>query len=179
MGLYQTIYADPPWPEIGAGKIRRGADRHYPLMTVAEIKAMALSVGSIAAQNCHLYLWVTNNFLPAGLEVMAAWGFRYVTKITWVEDRAGLGQYYRGKSEDCLFGIRGQLPYKVLPNGKRAQGVTAFYSPRRAHSEKPPEMRTMIETVSYDPRVELFARRQEEGWDVWGNEVDSDLVLSQ
>ena len=72
----------------GGGKIKRGADRHYPLMSTKDI--MALDVPSIAADDCHLYLWVTNNFLPDGLKVMEAWGFRYVTMITWLKDRAGL-----------------------------------------------------------------------------------------
>ena len=34
---YKTIYADPPWPEKGGGKIKRGADKHYNLMTIKEI----------------------------------------------------------------------------------------------------------------------------------------------
>lgn len=72
---YDIIYADPPWNEAGGGKIKRGADRHYPLMRTKEI--IALPVMDLAADNAHLYLWVTNNFLPDGLEVMKAWGFEY------------------------------------------------------------------------------------------------------
>ena len=34
---YKTIYADPPWREQGGGKIKRGADRHYPLMKTKDI----------------------------------------------------------------------------------------------------------------------------------------------
>lgn len=67
---YKTIYADPPWPEYGGGKIKRGADRHYQLMSVKEI--MSLPVSNISEDNAHLYLWVTNSFLPSGLEVMKA-----------------------------------------------------------------------------------------------------------
>ena len=77
---YKTIYADPPWPEYGGGKIKRGADRHYNLMTIKEI--MSLPIQDICAENAHLYLWVTNNYLPAGLDVMKAWGFTYKTMIT-------------------------------------------------------------------------------------------------
>jgi len=165
---YKTIYADPPWPEYGGGKIKRGADRHYPLMSIKEI--MALPVPEIADENCHLYLWVTNNYLPAGLEVMKAWGFKYVTIITWMKDRIGLGQYFRGLTEHCLFGVKGRLPYKVI-EGKRQQGVTGFYAPKTAHSEKPEEMRRMIEKVSYPPYIELFARKKVDGWDAWGNEI--------
>ena len=39
-------------------------------------------------------------------------------------------------------------------------------------------MRRMIELVSYEPRLELFARRPVEGWDVWGNQVETDLPLA-
>jgi N6-adenosine-specific RNA methylase IME4 len=77
---YKTIYADPPWPERGGGKIKRGADKHYNLMTVKEIAA--LPIRNIADDNCHLYLWTTNNYLAQALEVMRAWGFRYVTTTT-------------------------------------------------------------------------------------------------
>ena len=39
-------------------------------------------------------------------------------------------------------------------------------------------MKNMIVDVSGDvPRIELFARRKREGWDVWGNEVESDIDL--
>ena len=167
---YHTIYADPPWMERGGGKIKRGADRHYPLMSTKDI--MALDVPSIAADDCHLYLWVTNNFLPDGLKVMEAWGFRYVTMITWLKDRAGLGQYFRGITESCLFGIKGHPSYKIGADGKRRQGLTGFTAPRTIHSRKPEEMRRMIESVSYGPFVELFAREPHPGWDVWGNEVE-------
>ncbi len=34
---YKTIYADPPWMEKGGGRIKRGADRHYPLMRLDDI----------------------------------------------------------------------------------------------------------------------------------------------
>lgn len=167
---YKTIYADPPWPECGGGKIKRGADKHYPLMKVKEIIEMKDFIKSISEDNCHLYLWVTNNFLQDGLTVMKEWGFVYKTTITWIKDRFGLGQYFRGNTEHCLFGVKGVLPYKVI-DGKRQQGITGFQSPRQEHSKKPIEMINMIEKVSYPPFIELFAREKKEGWDCWGNEI--------
>lgn len=35
----------------------------------------------------------------------------------------------------------------------------------------------MIDTVSYSPKIELFARQKFPGWDCFGNEVDSDIIL--
>lgn len=173
---YEIIYADPPWPERGGGKIKRGADRHYKLMQVKKIAELPIS--DIAADNCHLYLWVTNSHLQAGLDVMRAWGFRHKTTITWCKDKFGLGQYFRGQTEHCLFGVRGMIPYKT-EGGKRQQGRTLFYSPRREHSRKPEEMRQMILKVSDRPgfnKIELFARERVEGWDAWGDELDADKI---
>ena len=174
--VYKTIYADPPWMEAGGGKIKRGADQHYSLMKTENIIAMKDFINTlIDPAGCHLYLWVTNNFLPDGLRVMDAWGFRYITTITWLkEGNPGLGQYYRGMTEHLLFGRRGNmLPYKII-DGKRAQGRTGFCAPRSEHSVKPEAARTMIERVSYPPYIELFARRPVERWDVWGNEILED-----
>ncbi len=168
---YQIIYADPPWNEAGGGKIKRGADRHYSLMKTKDI--IVLPVQNITAENAHLYLWTTNNFLPDALKVMETWGFSYKTMITWVKDRFGLGQYFRGQTEHCLFGVKGFLPYKIIDN-KRQQGRTYFGAPRTKHSEKPEQMRSMIEKVSYGNKIELFARKRMNGWDVWGNEAKND-----
>lgn len=147
---YKTIYADPPWSEHGGGKIKRGADRHYPLMKTEDICNLPI-IKDIVDDNAHLYLWATNNFLQDAFKVVDAWG-------------------YRGITEHCLFCVRGNLPYKVI-DGKRQQGVTGFVAPRQEHSRKPDEMRKMIEIVSYEPRVELFARERFDGWDAWGNEI--------
>jgi len=177
MKKYRTILADPPWMERGAGQVKRGADKHYPLMKTKEI--IALPVVDLAEDNAHLYLWVTNNHLPDGLEVMKAWGFTYKTVITWAKDRIGIGQYFRGMSEHVLFGVRGNIPYRLSDDGKRMQGRTLFHAPRTEHSVKPEEMRQMIEHVSIGPYLELFARKSVPGWDVWGNEVDSDVKLGE
>lgn len=189
MNKYKTIYADPPWMESGGGKIKRGADRHYPLMKTKDI--IALPVQEIADNNCHLYLWVTNNFLEDGLAVMKAWGFTYKTKITWIKgellddegktfkfENAGLGQYFRGLDEICLFGVKGSLPYKTL-DGKRQQGKTVIVAPRGKHSEKPKVMYDIIEKVSHAPYIELFARNKRDGWDIWGNELQNDIELKE
>ena len=165
---YKTIYADPPCQETGGGKIKRGADAHYNLMKTSDI--CNLPVRDFADENCHLYLWTTNNHLQDGFKVIEAWGFRYITTITWFKDKIGLGQYFRGITEHCLFAVKGNLPYKII-NGKRAQGKTGFYEAKREHSRKPETMREIIELVSYAPRIELFAREKFDNWDYWGNEI--------
>lgn len=168
---YKTIYADPPWMETGGGRIKRGADRHYPLMKTQDICNLPVP-NLIHPDGSHLYLWATNNHLKDAFLVMESWGFKYVTLITWLKDKQGLGQYFRGITEHCLFGVTPKrLPYKLELDGKRCQGITGFCEERQIHSKKPIKMRRMIEKVSYHPRIELFARETHPNWDSWGNEL--------
>lgn len=54
-------------------------------MTLEDI--CALPVADIADDPSHLYLWVPNALLPQGLQVMEAWGFRYISNIVWEKVR--------------------------------------------------------------------------------------------
>ncbi|BDT94160.1 DNA methyltransferase [Nocardia sputorum] len=164
---YRTIMADPPWNIDQAGG--RGAIQHYPLMTVEQIANMP--VGDLAEDDAHLWLWVTNGSWRAGYDVMTAWGFTYRSPLTWVKPRLQLGQYLRNMTEHVLFGTRGRAPVNF-----RAQ-PTWFIAPVQEHSHKPEEQYAIIERVSGGPYLELFARRRQPGWDAWGNEIDSDIVL--
>lgn len=180
-GTFKTLLADPPWLERGGGRVKRGADRHYPLMSTRDI--CALPVHRVVDDSAHLYLWATNNFLCDGLSVMYAWGFRYVTNIAWGKVRngrvqQGLGQYFRGAHELLLFGVRGRVPYRTTADGKRAQYPSLVLEPRGEHSRKPDVFHRIIEKVSPGPYLELFARRPMPGWEVWGNAVKSEVDLS-
>jgi N6-adenosine-specific RNA methylase IME4 len=178
---YKTILADPPWLERGGGKIKRGADRHYPLMKTEAICDLGKPLQQYIEDDAHLYLWVTNNFIPDGLEVMNAWGFRYITCITWAKDKIGLGQYFRGQTEQLFFGVRGRgrAVQKTDPlTEKLHRGKTLLTAPRTKHSKKPPEARDLVEYVSEGPYLELFARERAPGWFIWGNELDNDIDLN-
>jgi len=166
--MYRCIMADPPWHESGGGRIKRGADRHYPIVKDQDIAPLILSSPMWAPEpDCHLWLWVTNNRLPIGLTVMADLGFRYVTNAAWVKDRFGIGYYLRGQHELVLFGVRGKQPSlsRSVPS--------VVLAPRGKHSVKPEASYQMMEAVSPGPRLEMFARTARVGWDRWGNEVES------
>ena len=160
---YNVIYADPPWNEVGGGKIKRGADKHYLLMKTNEIKK--LPVANIADETGWLFLWVTNNYLKDGLDVMDAWGFKYITNLVWAKNTIGLGYYFRGQHELCLFGKKGQMK----PNSRSES--TLVNAKKTKHSKKPEEFYKKIEAVCSGKKIELFARNTRDGWDVWGNEV--------
>ena len=165
---YHTILADPPWVRQQTGRGGYGgAIKHYDLMSLERIKNMPVS--SLAADDAHLYLWVTNSNIDEGLEVIKAWGFRYITMFHWIKPKMGVGNYFRNASETCLFAVRGKLPPKC-----RTQ-INWLISYPTAHSEKPREFISVVERISSGPYLELFCRRRpasHEKWYCWGNETE-------
>lgn len=162
---YKTILADPPW-KYGKGW-GWGAGEYYPLMVVEEICNLQIP----SAENAHLYLWSPNAMLPDAFRVIESWGFNYKTCITWVKHRSIFGYYFKGQTEQLLFSVKGKLP----PNDKKQ--TTVLFAKIRRHSQKPDRIYEIIEAVSPPPYLELFARQKTPGWDVWGNEVESDIEL--
>lgn len=166
-GRFRTILADPPWDVLQRGHY--GAEQHYSLMSLKRIAA--LPVGELAAQDAHLWLWVTNATLRAGYDIAEAWGFTVRSPLTWVKFRLGLGVYLRNSTEHVLFATRGRAPvaYRSQP--------TWLNAPVQDHSHKPEEQYAVIERISPGPYLELFARRRQPGWHVWGNQIDSDIKI--
>ncbi len=169
--MYQCILIDPPWLERGGGKIKRGADRHYALLKTRDMPQVIYQSGMWKpAENCHLWLWSTNNFLPDSLWLIEALGFRYITNAVWTKPRIGLGQYLRGQHELLLFAVRGS-GVAVRSDRKNLPSVITQTEKKLAHSQKPEAAYRLIEQRSLGPRLEMFARASREGWDSWGDEV--------
>lgn len=166
--LYRTIVADPPWDVQQKGA--RGAAGHYNLMNLDQIKAMPVS--DICEENAHCWLWVTNATLEHGFDVLRAWGFTPRSVFTWIKPRMGLGVYLRNASEHVLLGTKGKAP--ILFNAQMSWG----FFPLQEHSRKPEEFHKIVERCSPGPFLELFARRRQPGWDVWGNQIDSDVEIT-
>ena len=170
----RTIVADPPWSEKGGGKIKRGADKHYGLMKVPDIIDLMQQWldEEEHEDNQHMYLWVTNQFLASGLEVMKALGFRYITNIVWYKNSFGIGRYFRGQHEICLFGVRNRGFDPDLRTDSNSV-PSAFPAKKRQHSRKPEEFYELVESRSKGPYLEMFARTSRGAdWTPKGNEVD-------
>jgi site-specific DNA-methyltransferase (adenine-specific) len=188
---YNIVYADPPWSytrTIGNGTIRRtDGQSHYPTMSVDSLRQIGYHVNRISRKNSALLLWATLPNLPAALQVMESWGFKYKTCwCTWVKTNKagdkpffGVGYYTRSNAELCLLGVKGKIASfkKLVEDEVRDGNPNAMSSiciePPRQHSRKPETVRNNIVTFFGDvPRIELFAREQSPGWCVLGNQSD-------
>lgn len=161
---YATIVIDPPWDwgDEGDGDQLGRARPDYATMSIDQLAA--LDVAKLADDDCHIYLWITNRSLPKGFRLLEAWGFRYVTMLTWVKPSFGMGNYFRGQTEHVLFGVRGSQPLK------RRDAATVFHAPRgpAGHSSKPPQFLELVESCSPGPYLEMFSRSHRDGWVTWG-----------
>jgi len=186
---YQIIYADPPWlfgDKLRSSKKKQdgkmdyiGLERHYKTMTIKDI--CMLPVNDITDDNCVLFLWTTDAHIEEAIKVINCWGFKYKTVgFVWNKKTSNgnqvcfMGKWTMKGSEICLLATKGTA-HKLIKKHNIRQLIEAK---RRDHSKKPEEARSrIVELLGNIPRLEMFARESSEGWDVWGNEVESDIEL--
>lgn len=165
-GEYRTIIIDPPWPieKISRAEVRpyQEIKIHYSSVTIEAIKNFNLPM----AEECHVYLWTTNKFLPIAFEIFNFWEIKYIQTLVWHKN-VGFTPYslFMGNAEFILFGRKGGLA--LLKVGEKL----CFEAKVREHSRKPDEFYDIVRRVSPEPRIDLFSREKREGFDQWGDEI--------
>ena len=164
---YRVVYADPPWKYGNSGLDDYGhAERHYPVMSIEEL--CDLNVKDLAASDAVLFLWVTSPLLAECFDVIKAWGFKYKTSFVWDKVRHNFGHYNSVRHEFLLICTRGSC----TPDNKKLYDSVQVIEKTDVHSQKPEEFRNIIDHLYAEgKKIELFARREADGWDTWGNEV--------
>lgn len=179
---YNVIYVDPPWHygsksalNNSTGSEIKPLSEQYPTMRLEELKA--LPVKELTDTDCACFMWVTDSHLDDALELMKSWGFTYKTiAFIWVKLTSkgnfckNVAPWTMKSSEICLLGTKGAMTkYKKNNNVE-----SLIVAERTKHSKKPDEARKRIEALFGDvPRLEMFCRYPADGWDVWGNEIES------
>ncbi len=176
MKKYQIIVVDPPWP------IKKLTRRARPNQITMDYKTLPLSaieclnIESLADDNSWCFLWTIQKYLFESKGILEKWGFNYLLMMTWRKlygKSSGMPlKGFRWNSEFVAVGYKGKK--ELWP--KRKLIPTAFDGINIRHSQKPDEFYKLIEPLG-DTRIDVFARQQRTGWDVWGNEVESDIVL--
>ncbi|ASY56469.1 MT-A70 family methyltransferase [Sinorhizobium sp. CCBAU 05631] len=178
---YAIGYADPPW-EQEAWSDETGQDKGlmYPPMPLDEIKALCAGDKSPFTRDAILFLWVTTNRLDDGISVLKAWGFEFVTAITWDKVNIGMGRWVRDRTEHLLIGKRGDFPGLIMGT----QPESLYAEAKGGHSRKPVWFAEQIDRLFPEMRkLELFQRKESlaEGdirlnglWDFWGFEAGVD-----
>lgn len=162
-GVFDVIYADPPWEYSNSG-FQMSAENQYPTMDTESICSMDIP---LTAENAVLFLWVTNPLLEDGIKVISSWGFEYKTNIVWIKKRHTAGFYVFGQHELLLICVKGSM----LPEDS-GKIHSIIEGDNDKHSKKPEIVYGIIEKMYPGKKyVELFARNKREGWESYGNEL--------
>lgn len=169
-GKYRVIYADPPW-QYSSGDQHSNEQQetvlgtHYPSMSIQEL--CNLPIKDMAMDDSVLFMWVTSPLLAECFDVIKAWGFQYKASIVWNKDAHNVGHYVSVRHEFLLICTRGSC----LPDTDKLY-PSVITEKRTEHSKKPEIFRNMIDAMyPIGKRVELFARTETKGWEVWSNEL--------
>lgn len=187
MRKYQIIYADPPWKfgnrmySSNKNDHHREITRAYPVMTTENLRELPIS--NICEENCVCFMWVADAFIPDAISIMDAWGFKYKTvAFVWLKKELSgkqtcyMGQWTCKGMELVLLGTKGKMTQYL--KSRKVRQIQEALRERTIHSRKPNLIRErIVEMFGNLPRIELFAREKTPGWDVWGNEVESDIPL--
>jgi len=167
-GQYNTIIIDPDWPidKIHRDMIPQGKDLEYgeKRTSLEAIKNLKMP----ASENCHLFLWTTQKYLPMSFEILKGWEFKYIFTMVWC--KTGGFQPFNLPQYNCEFAVYGRIGSPKFLETKSF--FTCFHGKRREHSRKPKEFYDLIRRVCPEPRINIFSREQIEGFECWGDESD-------
>lgn len=164
-GTYPTVVIDPPWPIKKIERAERANQTGLDYATMSIEDLAELPIGTVGAPDSHLYLWTTHRFLPEALNLAQKWGFSYQCLMTWVKNVGITPFSWMYSTEHVLFCRRGSLD--LLQNGLRLD----FQAKTTGHSSKPDVFYELVRQASPGPRIDMFARTNHEGFEMWGNEA--------
>ena len=167
-GTFSGVVVDPPWPIKKIDRLVTPTQTafDYPTMSLEEIAAFP--VEKMCAEDCHVFLWTTQRFLPHAFDIIQGWGCRYVFTMVWHKEGGfqpfGLPQY---NCEFVVLGRKGTPGFRDLK-----EFPTCFSAKRTGHSRKPKEFYQLVRRVCAGPLIDVFSRQQHEGFEQFGNQAE-------
>lgn len=184
MKKYQIIYADPPWKQSKGGKknVRpnsSGEELEYPVISLEEIESHLRELSFRHTDNdTVMFLWTIDKYLFEAQKIAENLGYKLHARMVW-NKVTGIPAAFtvRYGHEYLLYMYKG----KLLPVALEERGKihTVFTEQVKRHSQKPEIAYQIIERLYPNTeKIEVYARNKRASWDVWGNEVESDISLT-
>lgn len=204
---YKLIYADPPWKWAARSAKGESRSPKYPRMKTEDIARLPIPAiadkhcvlmmwvidtmleDALHVMNAWGFEYTTVGFY--WVKTTKKSPIRFIQNQLWFDEpdyiseqlgatvfHMGTGYYTRANPEQCWIGV-----HKL---GKRRLGLPILahdvprliVSPIEEHSAKPHAAYGRIERLFGDvPRIELFARHNQPGWDAFGNQAPISITL--
>ena len=174
---YDLILADPPWKQAKGGKksvrpISSGTELDYPVCSLEEIKEhLRQATGLASGDNVILFLWTIDKYLFEAQQIAESLGYKLHARMIW-NKVTGIPAAFtvRYGHEYLLYMYKG----KLIPVATEERGKihTVFTEQVQKHSQKPEISYEIIERLYPNlKKLEMYARKQRDGWDAFGNEL--------
>lgn len=176
MKKYKIIYADPPWKQTKGGlrKSRPNQDKKldYNTLSLEDIKNILSKIDSNV-----LFLWTIDKYLFEAQQIAEELGYKLHARIVWDKENGVAPAFTIRYSHEYLLWFY-KSPMEKIAKEMRGKFTTILREKSTKHSKKPICAYELIERLYPNcKKIELFARNKRHGWDVWGNEVNSDINL--
>jgi N6-adenosine-specific RNA methylase IME4 len=174
---YDLIVADPPWKQSKGGKksVRKnssGKPLDYPVCSLDEIKEHLRQATSLArGENLILFLWTIDKYLFEAQQIAEELGYKLHARMIW-NKVTGIPAAFtvRYGHEYLLYMYKGKLT--PVATEERGKIHTVFTEKVQRHSQKPEVSYEIIDRLYPNlKKLELYARRERDGYDSWGNEL--------
>jgi N6-adenosine-specific RNA methylase IME4 len=171
-GNYDVIVIDPPWKYKNLFTALNNVKKEWPYKTVDLKYIYELPISSLCHGTSIVFLWTTQKYLFDCKDILQGWGLNYVCCMTWKKTYGkSNGIPMKGFRFNAEFVIVGSV-HVMNPMSKKGKSLIpcVFDAPNIGHSIKPDLFYEMVSPLG-ESRIDLFARRQRDGWDVWGDEI--------
>ncbi len=182
MKKYKVILADPPWKQSKGGKkaVRpksSGEELDYQTISLSEIAQLLVRAKHLSEPNHCFFVWTIDKYLHEAEQIMFKSGYKLHARMIW-NKITGIPAAFtiRYGHEYLLWFYYG----KLIPVKKEERGKihSVFTEQVKRHSQKPEISYRIIERLYPEEfKLEMFARQQRDGWDVFGNQVENSIEL--
>ena len=182
MNLYDIIYSDPPWQQQKGGlrKARPNQERalDYNTLSMEDIKDIHKTFSQKANEKHNFFVWTIDKYLHETEQMMKELGYALHARMIWDKENGVAPAFTVRFSHEYLlwFYKKGNM---LMPcTEMRGKQTTVFREKATKHSKKPLCAYEMLEELfPNSKKVELFARIERTGWEVFGNEVENSITI--
>lgn len=174
---YDLVYTDPAWKQTKGNKRKcrpnQGKDLDYMTISMEEIKEIHRQASELCNQKHNIFMWTIDKYLHETEQMMKELGYELHARFIWDKENGVAPAFTVRYSHEYLLWFYKKGNMLKPCESTRGKFTTVLREPSTKHSKKPECAYRMLEEMFPNAaKIELFSRKEREGWDCWGNQVE-------